>query len=592
MDAKSTLFVICAGLLLACGAQSAASAQCLGSTRDVRFSDGSARVKNYVCKLGNAAQPQLRVEFDRLSEAAAGNLLEGEPYPELEQAFGKAARVLDHAVATEAKLLFDKFGTKSLEESCFRFTVNAGPGGRDYDQKREDKLPCGKRTLWYLTFPDRMDYTSIVIPLPDEQKYIQEQTDWPPGFNFFYKRCGDQISLIGCTLIWRPARLADLRDYEKNRRSLEQMLGPDHPPALPPEDSDPALGDQAERYKSDARYFSLAQYLSRDGWQDEFLTVTGEPDEAACGDFSFQLHIRQLLLDVAFVENISTEVISLEGLVGAAGRATALRKAEQAELSSPSGTIAVAPVKLAPGERIAIPLRILFAPAESLTKLFKDQAAARATYNRIQATPRGTIIRQKAQGAGGPPPLRKVRESFRPPTVPPSNLFSYGPELTLRGLVLGGQRLEFENAARNLMRLTAGEGYGSCPYLYAWDGESWVRRGKVIHAANAKEKEMSQQISFPALVSRFRLREEELEVSYINRARLVLDLAGGRQIVLLPDAAALAETDGVYATIWAWETLELAFPLPDNLDPQQVVRSTLEITGYYRPYSSMLVGQR
>jgi hypothetical protein len=176
--------------------------------------------------------------------------------------------------------------------------------------------------------------------------------------------------------------------------------------------------------------------------------------------------------------------------------------------------------------------------------------------------------------------------------VPPSNPFFYGPELTLRGLVLNGQRLEFETAARNFMRLTAGEGYGSCPYLYAWDGETWVRRGKVIHAANAKEKEMSQQISFAGPVSKFRLREEELEVSHIDRARLALDFADGRRIELRPDVEKLAEADGVYATIWAWDTLEFAFTLPPEVASEAVVRPTLEITGYYRPYSRMLLGRR
>lgn len=188
--------------------------------------------------------------------------------------------------------------------------------------------------------------------------------------------------------------------------------------------------------------------------------------------------------------------------------------------------------------------------------------------------------------------MRKVRESFGPPTVPPATRLFYGPELTLRGLVLNGQRLEFENAARNFMRLTAGEGYGSCPYLYAWDGETWVRRGKVIHSANSKEKEMSQRISFSGLVAKFSLREEELEVSHIDRARPELDLLDGRRIELLPDAAVLTQADGVYATIWAWDTLEFAFQLPGDLKPEAVTRSTLEITGYYQPYSTMRIGHR
>ena len=48
-----------------------------------------------------------------MSEAAAGNLIQGEPYPDLDKAFGKV-RLIDNAVAAEAKTLFEKFGTKSV----------------------------------------------------------------------------------------------------------------------------------------------------------------------------------------------------------------------------------------------------------------------------------------------------------------------------------------------------------------------------------------------------------------------------------------------------------------------------------------------
>src|SRR5690349_19182423 len=97
---------ICLGLSLALLFLSAlgspASAQCVASFREIKFPDGSARVKNYVCKSEGSAKPDLRVEFDRLSEAAAGNLIEGEPYPDLDKAFGKV-RLVDNAVAIETK---------------------------------------------------------------------------------------------------------------------------------------------------------------------------------------------------------------------------------------------------------------------------------------------------------------------------------------------------------------------------------------------------------------------------------------------------------------------------------------------------------
>ena len=46
-------------------------------TREVKFADGSARLKAYDCSLSETGEPVLQVEFDRLSEAAAGSLVEG-----------------------------------------------------------------------------------------------------------------------------------------------------------------------------------------------------------------------------------------------------------------------------------------------------------------------------------------------------------------------------------------------------------------------------------------------------------------------------------------------------------------------------------
>jgi hypothetical protein len=579
----------CFVLALVCGLPSLAQAQCLASTHEVKFADGSARTKDYVCKLAGAPQPQIRIEFDRLSEAAAGTLLEGEPYPELDRLLGKT-RVLQNAVQTEAKGLFDRFGTRSLDHNCFRFTVAVGAGGRDYDQKDQKKQPCGERTLWYLTFPDQEDLTTIQMPLPDDLDYVQQKTDWPPGYSFFYTKCA-QKSLIGCTLIWRPARQVDLKDYDKNRKIFEERLKLTMPPAPPgmPAPEAPGAG-ASESDKSAEKYFSLVDYLARDGWAEDFLTITGEAGEDTCGGMDFSLHVRQLVLDVAIVENIAKETLSLEGFLGSAVGQGPLRKNELA--SAGAETIGISRLTLAPGERVAVALRISFVPAASVEKLFKDQTAARATYSRIMAMPKGTIIRQKPGDPGDAPPLKKVRESFGPPTLPSLAPYVYGPELAIRGLVVNSQQLDFESSARNFMRLTAGEGYGSCPYLYAFEGGRWIKRGKVLHQANGQDNEGTQRIALAGLVSRYRLSEEELEAASIDRVRLELELIDGTHLMLHPTDQRLLDADERRATILAWETLDLDFDLPAHVAPAQVARSTLEITGYYRPYSRMLIGQR
>jgi hypothetical protein len=144
------------------------------------------------------------------------------------------------------------------------------------------------------------------------------------------------------------------------------------------------------------------------------------------------------------------------------------------------------------------------------------------------------------------------------------------------------------------MQLTAGEGYGSCPYLYSWEeGErAWVRHGKVIHDANSKDKEMTETETFSGFRSKFRLAEDELEVSYIDHVKLEVELSDGTGMTLKPNFAAMSAQDGRYATIKAGARIEFNFTLPPTMKAEDVKQSTLAITGYYRRYSDLLMARQ
>ena len=598
-----TFAAFCLALLVLCGGSSPVAAQCVASFREIKFPDGSARVKNYVCKTEGAAKPEIRVEFDRLSEAAAGSLIQDVPYPDLEKAFGKV-RVVNNAVAIEAKKLFDEFGTRSLDATCYAFQVASATGGKGYENNADDN--CGERAMWYLTFPDRQNLTTIQFPLPAEVEYYQANTDWPKGYSFFYmggEYCED-TSLILCTFIWRPARPEDLANFEANQAAYNKALGLDD---YTPE---PAEQDEAEPQASEGeapaieaettdnwanaqkKYLSLVNHLTRDGFPDDFLFITGEASLCA-GGVDFSLHIRQMMLDVAFIQNISNSPVSIEGLLGSEVQATALRAA----VAGAEGTgdpIALPDGELKPGETVAVPLAISFIMADSLKSKFEDQAAAAKSFKRIQAAPPGTVFELKDEGSEDGIVVRKVRESFGPPTTPKPATYIYGPEVALTGLVIAGKSIVFDQASRNFIQLTAGEGYGSCPYLYAWDDghDAWVRHGKVIDAANSKDKEMTEAKTFPGFRSKFRLAEEELEVSYIDHVKLEVELHDGTGMTLAPDFAAMAEQDGDYTIIKAGDRIEFSFALPPSVKAEDVKQSTLAITGYYRRYSDLMMARR
>jgi hypothetical protein len=597
VQATSAFLCLSLALLFLSALGSAASAQCVASFREIKFADGSARVKNYVCKSEGAAKPDIRVEFDRLSEAAAGNLIQREPYPELDKAFGKV-RLIDNTVGAEAKKLFDQFGVKSLEETCYAFQVASAAGGKGYENNADSN--CGKRAMWYITFPDREDLTTLNFPLPADIEYYQANSDWPHGYGFFYKGseyCEGDTSPIYCTTIWRPANAGDIANYEANKVAYDKALGlDDYTPEQIAQDVE--SGESADLSgETDAsadiwanapkRYFSLVNYLTREGFPGDFLFITGEASECG-GGIDFSIHIRQMVLDVAFIQNISSKPVSLDGLLGSETAATNLRATAA---GGASGPLALGADKIRPGETVAVPLAISFVMAGSLKNQFVNPAEAAKTYQRIQSSPAGSMIELKDDTAEPPVVVKKSRESFGAPTAPKPATYFYGPEIALKGLVVAGKPIVFDQASRNFMQLTAGEGYGSCPYLYSWDEDdkAWVRHGKVIDAANNQAKEMTETKTIPGFRSKFRLAEEELEVSYIDHVKLEVELKDGGGMTLAPDFAPMTAKDGSYATIKAGDRIEFSFALPSAIKAEDVKQSTLAVTGYYRRYSDLFM---
>jgi len=588
------------------GVHGTASANCLASFRSINFANGSARVKNYVCTTEGAAKPDIRVEFDRLSEAAAGSLIQGSPYPELDKAFGKVS-IIDNPVAAEAKMLFEKFGTKSMDEDCFAFQVASAAGGKGYHNNPDEN--CEKRTLWYLNFPDRENMTIFSMPLPEATQQYRTATDWPQGFSFFYRGGADCAkSPILCTTIWRPAGADDLANYDKNKATLDKMLGLNdtsessgvsevqleegQSKASANQAGEPDETEPVDWSKLQKRYFALITYLTRDGFPDDFLFITGAPAECG-GGIDFSLHTRQMILDVAFVQNISDKSLSVEALLGSEVPDAGLRSGG----SGPNETVHQIPLssgEIKPGAMIAVPLTISFIMADSLKKPFKDQAGAAKTFKAIQAAKPGTVFELKDEDAEPPAVVRKTRESFAAPTAPNPAVYVFGPELQLTGLVTGGKQLVFDQASHNFMQLTAGEGYGSCPYLYVWDDaeHAWVRHGKLIDKANRKDKEVTETKTFLGFRPKFRLAEDELEVSYIDYVKLEVELKNGTGMSLRPNFEAIAEKDARYATIKAGDRIEFSFALPPTIKSEDVKQSTLSVTGYYRRYSDLLMARQ
>jgi hypothetical protein len=123
----------------------------------------------------------------------------------------------------------------------------------------------------------------------------------------------------------------------------------------------------------------------------------------------------------------------------------------------------------------------------------------------------------------------------------------------------------------------------ACPYLFAWDEDTkgWVGHRKVITNARGRAKQLTDIVELDKPSYRFRLRELEQEISFIDEVRLVLDLADGHQISLQPKRSDVASADGTYKKLYPGKRVEVSFSLPKDIAPKDVKRAQLSVTGYY-----------
>ena len=532
--------------------------ECLKDSREVKLGKSALKLRSYTCRgAGTNVQPLVHVEFHRLDEVAAGSLLQGELLPELRKVVGNAS-IIKNDVYTEAKHLFSTFAKSELAGAAFAVaTPGGGNASTGYLQRK----------IWYFTAPTGPDVRKP-FDLPGESSAIETKLEWPIDFGFNYRDNDCAENPFNCIYVWRYLRQQDLALYDENGTYIQ------------------SLDTNGEGGWFDD-YIKLLKYITQSGLPEDFVIIVGTYDE--CGGFSFDYYPRKLILDVAVVENVSGKPESLDGLIGAAIGKIALRRADKSQaLESETGPLPFAAQQLAPGQKVVLPLKMTFVTEQPFNW---SQQSAQAVYEKLMRSAKGGVITEDAGPVGEEKKLKKKSESFRSPNLPATNDYIYGPELDLAGLVINGDQSRFEGTSGNYLAFTISADAGSCPVLYAWNegAATWQRHGKIIHQANQADKESTENVTFPGYVGRFRLSEEELELTHLNSARLSLNLRNGTILVLQPSDDRLKAKDDSYLNLAAKESVELVFELPRDIAKEEVSSSTLSLTAYYRRYGSSLV---
>lgn len=559
-----------------------ASAECIKETRDTAIGEsGKAKLLSYLCKVEGGKTPALRVAFHRLSEAAIPGALEGKAWPEIAKILGEY-RVHDNPVKHEAERLFQTFGVTEDREDAFHFQAFGGPGGSVSEKVSQD---TGRKQITYLTYPDTEGQTGQSMALPEEDKIIRTTKEWPKDFGFFYSGADCAPGNYACTTLWRYLTADDVQKFEERWKAKQAITKLEHP------DEGVGVDENGKPYPiPGAAPLKLLSFLTKDSWPEDFAVVTGEYNGCG-GGYDFTYFPRQLVADVALLENVSENAVNIGELLGSQSETNGLR----APVPAIRGVVAagVVPIPgavgtLEPGAKILVPLKLIFVAPSGLAKRFSGtMATSRSIFEKFEKLPTNTTIKEEVEGDSYK--LAKARESFLPPTLPKVPPYAWGPEIALKGAMVDGQRMILDETNANYIEVTAGEGYGSCPFLYAYDEAEriWVNHGKIIDKADAARKEMTQEIVLSKFTSRFRLQEEELELARINRVVLNVTLNDGATLLLEPDDKRLAKADSAYVQIPAGHAVNISFALPSGYTEADVKASKLSVTGYYRRYSTL-----
>jgi methyl-accepting chemotaxis protein len=431
--------------------------QCLRNIRDVKLSGGSAPLREYRCRLDGDPAASLRVEFQRLNEMAAGVLLMGGSAPWFDRLYGKH-RVVDNDVLQEYRMLIQQFGTPTRwrpandemgpslslhsladqNSEAFQSGEAAGSASREV------------RSFQLARLPD--------FPLADELSSILNEKGWPQSFKMYYATSEHKsgVSPVENMTVWFNLSRDHADKYLFNFQKYMKA----------------ATGKKPQQSKDDIKGINLLKYITDTAWPAEFMITDAsiQLTEGCETGYFIPLHFQtpqyDFEVDIAIVENNAPKPVEINQFLGASDRSNQLRQLSDDALGG-MGTAAPQALPgtsqtLHPKERLIIPLRLrLKSQGVRGPELPEEKQNSELRYRQIQATPAGTIfkielaVENYGKEAKSRKPakvmVRKVRESFKPPEYPVAHDYAFGPQWTLTGYTIGGERTVLEGAEGRLL---------------------------------------------------------------------------------------------------------------------------------------------
>jgi hypothetical protein len=555
-----------------------ADAACREDPRSTTI-DGTnvVRLKSYKCRISEGKADIVAVEFYRLSDAAAGLIMQNRSSKLLKKAIG-SPRLIENDVSRTYSDLIEKFG-EATDRPIFFHLESPGLAAVG-DKERQGPADDGYGEIKVLlpTFPAIVSggppiLHSYLYPAVDEIATLRKRII-PRGMKFFYmSQCKDPSDYdsgkepeickeyAATTMVfWRGLQANDVGRYGNSLREFNRLVG---------HFSD--VGNlEIDSFDTPKPLQALRYIGGEEPWPEDFAPLVGGLKVPDCGQgdtWEFWYLLRTLLVDAVVIENVSDHAINIDALLAATSLQRKLRSASTFANSAKNslGLLGL----LSPGQRIVVPTRISLSPSDDFGWFFARQRHAAEVNKRVGSS-----------GFSG----------NAAHAVPEFKDHDFGPSLKVEGAYIDGNVVEFDRRSANFVDIVLGWGAYSCPYLMSWNsGERrWTNHGKILHMANSRQDLYSETTTFTGLRQRFRIEEREPEAAFIDQAKLTVTLKNQQILTLSPNNPALVECDDNYLSLYWGEAINFEFALPEGVAADAVVESRLTLTGYYEPYSNQV----
>jgi hypothetical protein len=254
------------------------------------------------------------------------------------------------------------------------------------------------------------------------------------------------------------------------------------------------------------------------------------------------------------------------------------------------------PRVLKPGEKIIVPLEMLFKPkrvtrfSDSDEEPASTRARRRASANKLLEDRELQTVAIMYEGKGGNSenaqmkvplvvmPKQKFVDALLREPIRPSEKeeFIYGPSIALNSVDVNGSPSEIEPFDPINIAYYSGYEGGSCPFVYTRrTGDSnWLKQGTILTGCTSKTREGTRTLQVKAFDGTLRIAEEEDETSYIDELFVQGTLANGEKATLRPADDRITLKDSRYLVLKKGDSVEVKFSLPNAMQgPVEVVSS-------------------